>query len=718
MLRKLSFILFVLILSFLTTTIGSAELVDKKESKRVILITLSGISAEDLASGDLPNIKDSLTKNAAVGLMNSRAGKGAPDSPSSYLSIGVGARARAGKFGNLAVDKGEKVEFRGSERSFPVPGLSQVLSPSFPEMSRLNSKLSYTAIPGTLGDLLRQAGIKRAVFGNTDALGNYHREINLIAMDTDGLTSQGSVNRKVNDPDSAFAAVEEGLKSSQFVALEYGEAAGIGYLRDFLTDRQVDLRRKRSLQNIDELFGRLSKTFSNKETMIIMVAPYPPIELAKSKLFQTPIIIAAEGYKGLLTSTSTRWRGMIANSDIAPTILSFLGLETPAHLRGRPIKSAAADDALADIENIEKKSFTNFAARSQLLSAFITVVIIILVTTTLIFLLGSAKTWSGYLQPLLLALTFFPAVALLANIVDYPTPTYPLIIIPLVSLGAGFVTWLIWRQNPIVAVTVPSLIAFLAIIIQLFIGSILERNSVMGMSSIIGARFYGVGNEYTGVLLATAALSLTAFFAKQSSFSKKKMGAIALSLFLILTFVIGFPSLGANVGGALAAIALGIVLTLLLQEIRLTGKHALFILLGMGAAVGVILGADYFSSSSSHAARAVSSAKASGGGQIVNIITRKLATNIRLIKFSSWTNILSASAFAVIALKIGAAGTLAKLNRDYSLLLIGIRAIVIGSVVALLLNDSGVVTAAIMVLYAVCAWFYLLLNSSRSPASQ
>ncbi|HEB13247.1 MAG TPA: hypothetical protein ENI11_06185, partial [Actinobacteria bacterium] len=197
-------------------------------SPRVIMIIVNGISVDDLVTNNLPNIKKNLGKNTAIGLMNTRSAKGTAASASSYLTIGAGARAKAGKFGDLAVDKDEKIQFHGIPQAFPVAGRSRVASPSYPEMSRLNEKLSYTVIPGTLGELLRKAGIKRAVFGNADALGKYHREINLITMDAVGSTDYGSVARAINTPDQAIDAIREGLYDSQFVALEYGATAKVG----------------------------------------------------------------------------------------------------------------------------------------------------------------------------------------------------------------------------------------------------------------------------------------------------------------------------------------------------------------------------------------------------------------------------------------------------------------------------------------------------------
>ena len=42
--------------------------------------------------------------------------------------------------------------------------------------------------------------------------------------------------------------------------------------------------------------------------------------------------------RGLLVSGTTHWPGIVANIDIAPTILSLLGLEGSPQMLGRPIR--------------------------------------------------------------------------------------------------------------------------------------------------------------------------------------------------------------------------------------------------------------------------------------------------------------------------------------------------------------------------------------------
>ena len=55
--------------------------------------------------------------------------------------------------------------------------------------------------------------------------------------------------------------------------------------------------------------------------------------------------IAGSGFDGTLTSDSTRMRGFVLSTDLAPTILARLGITTPADMTGEPIRTDGAADA-------------------------------------------------------------------------------------------------------------------------------------------------------------------------------------------------------------------------------------------------------------------------------------------------------------------------------------------------------------------------------------
>lgn len=74
----------------------------------------------------------------------------------------------------------------------------------------------------------------------------------------------------------------------------------------------------------------------------------------------------------------------------------------------------------------------------------------------------------------------------------------------------------------------------------------LIKNSLLGYDPIIGARFYGIGNEYMGVLVGASLITISIFFEK---FGFKNI--ILLPFALAVVFIMGNPMMGANVGGTI-----------------------------------------------------------------------------------------------------------------------------------------------------------------------
>ncbi len=686
-------------------------------SKKVVLIVANNISVKALGDAQMPALKQSLTENAAIGLMNVRSAKGASDAASAYLSIGAGARARSGAFARLAIDRGEPLMFDNLRQGFRLPGRAQVGTPSYPDISRQNAKLSYPVSAGALGEALRQAGIKRSVHGNTDNQGTQHREVNLITMDARGLTDFGSVKTPIKDPEQALTVIDDELKRSRFIAIEYGPPGTIDGRRHFISDKQIEQARRAALADLDQIFGELLKRADADRMMIVIVSPETALGTPYANRFRTPVVIAAPGYRGILRSGSTRWNGLLVNTDIAPTILNWLDVPVPDLLPGRIAFSVKHSDPFSLIQNMEDKVLANYSARSILLSPYrsLSIALMLMAVAALLFARGNSR--AAFIQPFLLTFMFMPVVALLVNNPSFQLTGLPLVVIPFASLVFGWGSWLLWRHNATIAATVPAIVTVPVILAQLPFSSVLERDSMLGMSSVIGARFYGIGNEYVGVLLGAAVIAISRSISNLSV-EKRTKALIAATLFLLLTAIIGLPVLGANVGGALAGVATGGIFFLTLRDIRIGARHLAYILVGMGLAIAGILTADYLTDSFSHVLRAASLAGNGNAAQIGVIASRKLGNNIRLITRTSWTNILVTAIIVAVMLRFGARELWDRILKNNRTLTAGWQTLSLASVAALIFNDSGVVTAAFMVLFAVLSWLYLMVDAAVSAPQE
>jgi hypothetical protein len=149
-------------------------------------------------------------------------------------------------------------------------------------------------------------------------------------------------------------------------------------------------------------------------------------------------------------------------------------------------------------------------------------------------------------------------------------------------------------------------------------GGYLGSFAGLGANPIVGARYYGVGNELSALLFGTA-LGV--------QLSKPSCRVVTLGVVAVL---VGHPGLGAN-GGDMIAVLIAIVVHLALRG----GKSAILIAGAAISAVTAVVVWDAFlapSSMQSHIGRLV----ASLGTGLVDLVVSKAAAHIRLMTTSLW----------------------------------------------------------------------------------
>ncbi len=115
----------------------------------------------------------------------------------------------------------------------------------------------------------------------------------------------------------------------------------------------------------------------------------------------------------------------------------------------------------------------------------------------------------------------------------------------------------------------------------------------------------------------------------------------------------------------------------------------------MGASVALIL-LDARNPEASHIGRAwrTLTQQAGGSGQLAAIVLRKLAMNIRLLRYTAWTQVLIAFLVILGAMAAGARGAFQRFRRDHFGLYAAFMGGLAGALAAMAVNDSGVVACA------------------------
>mgnify|MGYP005836958501 CR=1 FL=1 len=706
------------------------SIVKSKTSKKVVVVVLPAVTIGDLMSTDLPNLQR-LMRIGAMGLMNCRTAgrvlskdnegfinqRYTPES--GYAVLGAGTRVIAGSSAGMAYNRKEMIhgvpaEFIYKCRTMIDPRESDIVHPEIARLAYENSNINYDVTLGLLGEQLHKVGMKTAVVGNSDDTFP-HREAVTICMDSRGLVDLGNVGNEMTEPGKFALNVETSSKRllrevarciplADLVVVELGDTARLDRIRFDLTD-EVFLREKiRILRKSDTLVGEITKLLDFENTNLIVLSPYPPsyvLELTDNSL--CPILIDGPGIqRGVLTSGSTRQIGVTTNTDVAPTILSFLGLGKSLELTGRHIAVLPHSNS-ADLMYLDHRVSLQ-AANLPLLrqTAAILTGLIILFTVLMLVLAapGNDTIYKWFFRIIvLLPSTVAPSFALTALLPS----TSPTLIWTYVFLLSGiFIVAALWvGRKTANSLMLLSLLFVVTMSVDLFTGGKLCRFSIMGYSLAEGSRYYGIGNEFMGALIG-AAIALVVLLARVLRISHRATQVLIVCGLIIMAVIIGVPMLGANVGGTIA-VTTGFAFALLAScKKSLDHRRLIGVVLGVLAVLCLYVALDLMlgDQRESHLGRTIAMVRGGDTTQFAFLVRRKLEMNLSLIRASMWSRLLAAYVVSALLLIITWRRNTYTFLPASSHVRIGLTGLVAATVAALIFNDSGIVAATTCFGYA------------------
>lgn len=702
---------------------------EHRECGRVLMVTVDRLTLDDI---DNMPVLQNLIKNGGIALLNNKtADSRSTENVCVTVGCGVPMMAKDTARSALNVYENYKGETAGEEyrrRTGWIPPKGSVVQLDIALLKKISKDSPYTAIPGALGTILEKKGLNVAVLGNSDYGGEAFRPAVTIAMNNKGIVRYGKVDGELLVKDASFpgavrmdykkllAALDRYLNVADFIVIDVGdltrlEQAGGRVIYSILAEQ-----RKEALLRIDLFIGELLERLNLESDLLIVFAPEASSTAIKGNLL-TPVIAAGSNIeRGYLTSGTTRRSGIIAATDLAPTILDHFGLKKQYYLIGQQVTSTAAGggnkSSYRNLKNLNERLVLIYNARPPLLKGYITLHLILLfVSLYLIFFLRSG---AELLKPFLI---FMMSVSLSFLFVSFlPWSSIwsllaALIAVALIITGVCMAVNRLWYLGPFVVV---SLLTALSIIVDLFLGAPLQKQSVFGYDAIAGARFYGLGNEYMGVLIGAAIMGVTLFV---NAFPRyKRLILLGATLFFITClYAIAAPHLGTNVGGTIAASAGFFVTLLLLWEVKLTRRVIFLVIAVVGFIfllfIAVDLGRD--PARQSHIGRNARLILSGGVGEIIKIIYRKLEVNVRLIKYTIWSRFFLASLGSLALLFYRPVGIMRIIRSEHPSLFKGFAGAIVGSIVALVFNDSGIVAAATSMIFIASPLIYLVLFESE-----
>jgi hypothetical protein len=297
-----------------------------------------------------------------------------------------------------------------------------------------------------------------------------------------------------------------------------------------------------------------------------------------------------------LSSASTNQRGLISAIDLAPTILRQLGVRRPpADMRGGALRTDGS---------LHSSSLRSLMARLRVIGARRLKALAFLLCGWALLLLV-AGLWPGAaarrrrawaLRTGALAVLWAPFAALLGAALE-PSAAVEFAAITLSCLVLGALTdaLLAWPRAPVA----PALVGLAALVADALARSQLLMRSLLGPNPILGARFYGFGNELKSglavLVLAGVAAAWYSAGARSGRGPRRWWASAAAAIAVagaVLAALEGWARIGAAVGGVVLVSVGTAIATVMLLPGRVTRRRALGVLLTPLAGLAVLAGLD------------------------------------------------------------------------------------------------------------------------------
>jgi hypothetical protein len=698
--------------------------------KKLVVVIADHVGFHEWATDSLKYMRD-LESRGAFGLMVTRTDEYHTSETAAYCTLSAGLPCDGETDARLAFNSDEVYQDRPAgliyslRTGLPAPG-NGVVEIEANALANVNLTTDWKARPGALGTLLRQNGICTATIGNADFFQMENRGAAVVAMDETGVVAAGDVSKNIyaTNPNSplGFETNTDALKKKffdvydkcDFIVIDFGDTSRVDR---FMSIADADAFQKAKLQILSSLESFLRDIISKidlNSTQVVVISPTPPEGAYQLKMTLTPILAIGAGIPGapgLITSTSTRRPGLVKNTDFAVHVCNFFGIAPAPDFIGAPFESKPASDRLGTLAALhDRDSFVEM--HMDFLKGIIIWHIALLFICFLASLrLESAGRWLRVLLTGLILWTvpMFLAFLFLAGIpsLNYE-PVFTICFFALsgvIGLAAGLIPGYHYKTLALAVFYIVALVA------DQLTGATLIKNSVLGYYPQIGARFYGIGNEYMGFLVG-APLVLFGFLLDEFPGARKYTKIGIYVLLAGVSFIVGAPILGANFGGLISCAFGFFCMAMLLREQKLGMKTLIFSGIAVVVVVGVFVAAEVFlMKSESHIGRLVMRMSEGGGAaEFAKVFVRKLSINFHLLRVSFWSALFVVSLAITLSFYYFPVDRVRKVFVRFDYFRRAYLAALCGAVVAFLVNDSGIVPGATCLIIPTAGVFLLLFN--------
>jgi hypothetical protein len=285
----------------------------------------------------------------------------------------------------------------------------------------------------------------------------------------------------------------------------------------------------------------LAARLRDDDLLIALSAPPPGEHQA------LPIGIDGRGFRGDLTSDSTRTDGYVLSTDLGPTILERFGLSIPDEMDGEPVRAEGTPNPAA-VDDLGRRMAVIPGRRAPLLIVCLSCWLA--AAAALAVLRPQARRTSA--AWLALAFAYLP-LTLLAGAALEPSGLAEGL---LAGVGAGALAALtIQLVRGWGALAISCAMTVLAYAIDVAAGSELTKLSLLGPNPILGVRFYGIGNELEALFAVMVPVAVGAGLSAKAGWGRGVGRTAAIAAFsgaaALAAVIFAAGRFGADVGAAI-----------------------------------------------------------------------------------------------------------------------------------------------------------------------
>lgn len=454
--------------------------------------------------------------------------------------------------------------------------------------------------------------------------------------------------------------------------------------------------RARTLAALDERIGVLRTGLPPATELIIVGTSETGLN---SSSLHVAIEVGDGVAPGFLTSASTGRAPFVQLIDVAPTVLSRLGIAQPAAMVGQELQPGqprppALADAVAELTDADLAARAQGSAGSQLFLWLVVGNVALCAAGFLLRRRGSRGPTVA-LRTVALVVATLPAATFLANLAPWwragaPGPALTALVagwMVAISLVAGLGPW---RRAPAGPAVVVLSVTLLTMTGDVLTGSRLQLSSLLGYNPIVAGRFVGFGNIPFAIYAAGALLVIGAVL---HVVPPRRQGLVLLLAAVATVVVDGTPGIGSDFGGVLALVPAFTICWLVLSGRRASvGRLGLAVALGAVVVLGIAV-LDYLrpADQQTHLGRFVGQVL---DGSALTVVQRKAGSNINLLLHSPLTLLVPVFLLTLWWL-LRRGGPLSTLLQHRELRAV-VAALAVAALIGFLLNDSGVAVPAAM----------------------